>query len=374
MNTENKDIRTINSFREIVECTNNQVYGDAPMQLIDFFNKLPASSFHDYLRTLTVPYLFHLFESNLFSNKDPRIWFKNELFGLIEHIENILKSPSFNLIMNSCMVEKGKGKLDEMEIKAYTGQHYGNLFKEFNHRSYFSEAKDLLEIRLKRNGINLPKLKELRLLDQGCGGGRYTVAWKLLGVKEAIGLDYSKIGLDDAKKRIEFAEIENVSFKHGTVLEMPFENNSFDIVFSNGVLHHTENWKVGISEQLRVLKSGGFGWLYLIEKPGGLFWDKIEILRAIMKNVEKSFARQILKSLNIPNNRIFYMLDHAMVPINTRSTPTEIENELKKNNATSIQRLKRGTDFDRIEHIHNNIPYAKEKFGVGENRYFFRKK
>lgn len=154
---------------------------------------------------------------------------------------------------------------------------------------------------------------------------------------------------------------------------MPYLNESFDVVFSNGVLHHTEDWRQGISEQLRVLKPGGYGWLYLIEYPGGIFWDMIEILRAILIGVDKNFAVEVLKSMHIPANRIFYMLDHVMVPINTRLTPEQIEKELNKNGASSIKRLTRGSDFDRIEYIYKKIPYAKEKFGAGENRYWFRK-
>ena len=67
------------------------------------------------------------------------------------------------------------------------------------------------------------------------------------------------------------------------------------------------------------------------------------------------------------------MLDHVMVPINTRLTPNQIEQELKRHGATSIERLSRGAKFDRVEYIHQKVPYAKDKFGIGENRYIFRK-
>ncbi len=62
-----------------------------------------------------------------------------------------------------------------------------------------------------------------------------------------------------------------------------------------------------------------------------------------------------------------------MVPINSRITPDELYSELEKNGAKEIKRLERGTDFDRVEYIFRKIPYAVEKFGVGENRYIFTK-
>jgi SAM-dependent methyltransferase len=164
-----------------------------------------------------------------------------------------------------------------------------------------------------------------------------------------------------------------VLFEQGNVLSLPFPTDRFDIAFSNGVLHHTVDWARGVEELVRVLKPNGLGWLYLIENPGGLFWDVIEILRVILKEEKRERARDALRMMNIPANRIFYMLDHVMVPINVRLTPQEVEDCLDKAGATRIRRLERGTDFDRIEHIYRDKPYAKVHFGVGENRYVFSK-
>jgi hypothetical protein len=111
----------------------------------------------------------------------------------------------------------------------------------------------------------------------------------------------------------------------------------------------------------------------LIENPGGLFWESIEILRELMRDVPRDKARDALAALQIPGNRIFYMLDHVMVPINIRLTPAEIESCLTENGATNVRRLKRGADFDRVERIYQGEPYAIQKFGVGENRYLFSK-
>lgn len=369
---ENKDIRITNSIREIVDCIDKNTYGDAPLELLSFYSSLPNNQLNNYLRVLLVPYLFHAIEENINSNQNAIEWFATTLLKLKASINELYKSDSFIHIMTASFEQQIDASFAN-EVKSHTGQHYGNLFKDFDHKSYFNEAKSLLQTRLERNNIIIPNIENLKLLDQGCGGGRYTTAWKLLGVKEAIGLDFSEIGLIDAKNRVLAAGLNDVSFVHGSVLDMPFENETFDIVYSNGVLHHTEDWKKGIEEQFRVMKKGGWGWQYLIENPGGIFWDKIEILRAILKDVNKEFAQKILKSIGIPNNRVFYMLDHVMVPINTRITPEELENELIKNGAINIKRLDRGADFDRVEAIYKNIPYAKEKFGAGENRYVFNK-
>ncbi len=77
--------------------------------------------------------------------------------------------------------------------------------------------------------------------------------------------------------------------------------------------------------------------------------------------------------LGVPGNRIFFMLDHVMVPINVRLRPRQVEDALAAAGARDVRRLERGTDFDRIEAIHRGIPFAEVKFGVGENRYVFGK-
>jgi hypothetical protein len=67
------------------------------------------------------------------------------------------------------------------------------------------------------------------------------------------------------------------------------------------------------------------------------------------------------------------MLDHVMVPINIRLTPEEIIEALEGAGAKNVRRLDRGCDFDRVEHIHRNGKYARQYFGVGENRFVFSK-
>jgi ubiquinone/menaquinone biosynthesis C-methylase UbiE len=261
----------------------------------------------------------------------------------------------------------------QIDVKAVTGAHYGNLFKEFSSLSYWNEPMELLQQRLKRNDICLQNLSSASVLDAGCGGGRYTVAWRELGAAKATGLDISPINIGDAERRVKGNNVDGVTFREGDVLDMPFENDTFDIVFSNGVLHHTTDWEKGLAELLRVLKPGGFGWLYLIENPGGLFWDVIEILRVIMTGEDKSRASGALAVLGIPANRIFYMLDHVMVPINVRLTKETVFDTLQRSGAVDIRRLERGADFDRVEQLYQKRNHAEAYFGVGENRFVFSK-
>lgn len=199
------------------------------------------------------------------------------------------------------------------------------------------------------------------------------MALKRLGFAEVVGVDYSEEAIASANERLELAGIEQVSFERGDVLDLPFADACFDFVFSNGVLHHTRDMERGVMELLRVLKRNGRGFIYLIEKPGGIFWDVIEILRPVMRPVPYELARQQFAVLGVPPNRRFYVLDHIMVPINIRSTAENVRALLESAGAVDIRRLTRGTDFDRVEQKHCQVPFHDVKYGIGENRFFFSK-
>ena len=322
------------------------------------------------LRAWCVPQLFHRQEVALALGEEPY----GALNGAMDNMAAMLRAAAGSGFEELISAKSSAGLAPETGVVEYvTGEHYGKLFETFSSASYWDEPVKLLRDRLERNGISTATLGDKEVLDAGCGGGRYTAAWRLLGAKACVGFDYSEIGLQNARERFKAAGITNVTFEQGTVLELPHQNDRFDIVYSNGVLHHSRDWKKGVHEMVRVLKPGGMGFLYLIENPGGLFWDVTEILRVVTQNDNRDIARTALRVIGIPANRVFYMLDHVMAPINDRLTPKEIEDELAKAGAKGIRRLTRGTDFDRIEAIYQKKPYAKEHFGVGENRHVFSK-
>lgn len=329
--------------------------------------KVPHAS---VLRTWCIPSLFLAMEEILRSGDDPFLRVNSTLDNLTEFLE---AAERVGLVTTPSGANSEIRVEETRDVEVVTGDHYGNLFKSFSSVSYWDEPVTLLEQRLERNGVSIPDIKNKKTLDAGCGGGRYTVAWRLLGASPVIGLDISSINIEDANRRVREAKIDGVVFEEGNVLALPFDDQEFEIVFSNGVLHHTVDWEKGVRELVRVLKTGGLGWLYLIEKPGGVFWDVIEILRLLMKHEEKNTARAGLESLKIPANRIFYMLDHVMVPINIRLSTHEIEKCLREAGAINVRRLDRGSDFDRVEQIYQENKFAIQHFGVGENRYVFSK-
>ncbi|HEY0250522.1 MAG TPA: class I SAM-dependent methyltransferase [Kofleriaceae bacterium] len=315
-------------------------------------------------RAWVVPTMFHAQERAFASDVDPTP-------TLVEAI----RACAARLATAAALVaDASQWKLDEIpavagDVEQVTGHHYGNLFSGFSPAHYWDEPTALLKARLDRNGVSIAPGQTV--IDAGCGGGRYTVAWKKLGASHVVGVDVSPLNISVARARIVEANIDDVEYREGNVLALEAADASFDVVFSNGVLHHTIDWQKGISELVRVLKPGGLGWLYLIEEPGGLFWEMIDVLRSVMERDSHDVARRALQLVGLPQNRVFYMLDHVMAPINVRLRPDQIEDALRSSGASNVRRLERGADFDRVEQIHRQANHATVKFGVGENRYVF---
>lgn len=105
-------------------------------------------------------------------------------------------------------------------------------------------------------------LERCRMLDAGCGTGSYLLALEDR-VGDRVGLEFDAGMLGRAQRKL--ASARRVSLHQGSVLAMPFEDSSFDVVVFNQVIHHLDDpgsldWP-GLSQALResrrVLRPGG---------------------------------------------------------------------------------------------------------------------
>ena len=97
------------------------------------------------------------------------------------------------------------------------------------------------------------------VLDLGCGAGTDTlIAAQMVGSKgRVVGLDMTREMLDKARRAADELGVANVELVEGEVERLPFPDESFDAVISNGVIDLVPDKDAVFSELYRVLKPGG---------------------------------------------------------------------------------------------------------------------
>lgn len=105
---------------------------------------------------------------------------------------------------------------------------------------------------------HIPAQKGMQILDAGCGSGSMAreIA-KAAPEANVVGIDIRDTYVDYARRRTADAGLQNLSFKAGDVRELPFPNDSFDIIWTKYLLQWVTNPMQAMREFARVLKPGG---------------------------------------------------------------------------------------------------------------------
>jgi SAM-dependent methyltransferase len=117
-----------------------------------------------------------------------------------------------------------------------------------------------------------------RIADMGCGTGQLASFLALRGKREVCGVDFSSVSLGYAQSLKEKFGLENLALLQDNVLELSLPSNTYDYVFCNGVLHHTENARLGFSHVVRITRPGGFVTVGLYNSYGRLVHGTIRWL------------------------------------------------------------------------------------------------
>jgi len=97
------------------------------------------------------------------------------------------------------------------------------------------------------------------VLDIGCGAGfDLFVASRLVGEKGRVcGIDLTEDMVTRATENLDRAGITNFEIKKVALEIIPYDDHSFDVVISNGVINLSPRKQMTFSEIYRVLKPGG---------------------------------------------------------------------------------------------------------------------
>lgn len=163
--------------------------------------------------------------------------------------------------------------------------------------------------------------KGKKVLEIGFGMGTDLLTWRLEGA-EVYGIDITEKHFTLAQANFK-THNQPVHLQLADAANIPFPSDSFDIVYSNGVLHHTPDTVRCISEAFRILKPGGmlifsmyrtYSAFHLISKllVEGIVQGKLKKLgyRGLMSTIEQGADGITIKPLvkTYTQNQLQHML------------------------------------------------------------------
>lgn len=196
-----------------------------------------------------------------------------------------------NLLLEDCLLPQTSKRDFEVEWEEHKNNKVTN--------TWGFKASERLEQLFIETEITPEELRHKTILDAGCGNGLLT---------EAIADQGSKIIGVDLINNLEFItkdrnKTDNLFFLHADIQNLPFKERAFDLIISNGVLHHTFNTKNSFLKLSKFVKPGGKLYVWLYRKPFTLknkifltIFDAIrKIVSALPKNVQKTTVHGITK-------------------------------------------------------------------------------
>lgn len=138
-------------------------------------------------------------------------------------------------------------------------EHLASFGLQWNRYEVAHDDEDRATFQAK-TGFTLDELKGKRILDAGCGGGRYCKIAAEAGAF-VTGADHSS-AVEKASSLC--SHLDNVKLTQADLKKLPFPEASFDLAFSIGVMHHDSDTRSVFDAVSKMVKPGGkLGvWLY----------------------------------------------------------------------------------------------------------------
>lgn len=95
-----------------------------------------------------------------------------------------------------------------------------------------------------------------KVLEVGVGAGTDFLQWVRSGAI-AYGIDLTTEGIENVRHRLDVYGLQCKDLRIGDAENIPHEDNSFDLVYSWGVIHHSPDTLKALEELVRVAKPGG---------------------------------------------------------------------------------------------------------------------
>ncbi len=169
------------------------------------------------------------------------------------------------------------------DIRSWWGDHYRQRYAGhedgLDRASFDARLRELEEFfRLRRHlavvEMPLADLRGKTALEIGSGAGAHSALFASHGASVVAADITPERVMATARKLALVANGEGRAYQ-ADAENLPFRDDSFDIVYSNGVLHHSEDTERCIEEVHRLLKPGGRAVIMLYSRHSAAYWFNI---------------------------------------------------------------------------------------------------
>lgn len=205
------------------------------------------------------------------------------------------------------------------------------------------------------------EIRGQHVLDAGCGTGIFSAIFARHGAGRVTGIDISEGSLETARSLKDKFGLDNAEFQRQDMLDLPFPDAEFDIVWAWGTVHHTTDPFGAIDQLIRVLKPGGSILLAVYTRTRVTFLHEI-IRKTLVRTPRRSwtFLSKVMAFFLWPVVFFFkkreksrkgekleeLILDWYFVPIRHYYRPEEIQDYLESKGFTVEKFLPASGRFD----------------------------
>lgn len=196
-------------------------------------------------------------------------------------------------------------------------------------------------VREKIIGYELTKLlkekdfnRTIKILNVGCATGRTSEFLEKFG--EVISLEYDEDCYNFVKEKL------NINIVNGSVLDLPFENEIFDVVCAFDIIEHVHDDLKAAEEMKRVLKNNGN--LILTVPAFNFLWSEHDEINFHFRRYTK---KTLLNTLNVFKlNKTYFFNSILFIPIaivrllsKFKSKKLEKKSDFKRFNSSLVSKI-----------------------------------
>ena len=206
------------------------------------------------------------------------------------------------------------------------------------------------------------------ILEVGCGTGQLSLYFSIGNNNRVYALDPTLASIDLGKKFAKKNKIENVKFVNADIFDDIFNDEIFDFIWTNGVLHHTKNPKLAFDITSKYLKKDGYILVGLYNKYGRA---RTLFRRFLYKFFGKSIVMLLdptLRKIKKGNNNQIksWIRDQYEHPVESLHTLDEVLKWFDNNNIEFINSIPQCV----IEKDYEKSIFEKSSIGTFLSRFF----